>query len=264
MQDVVLGRLLLSLHTVAIVARKEMSPASDSMQFVTQCNDLEYGIFGRKEFMLRKSILAVLAVLLLGPAWSALAGYDPALAVYWPLDDGAGTIAHDPSGHGANGTISAGPTWVNAGKVGAGVLQFTGAGDVRGPHIAMNTQSFTIAFWMNPTLPASGSQIMFSEVQSSTADLSMHLRIGGLGQHRFARQRTRFGFYSDDLDSPANVFQSGTWYHLTFWYDWPSKARRIYINGVQVANNTSAAGFQATTGVHLPGLLDRQRTISRA
>ena len=198
--------------------------------------------------MLRKSILMALCVLLLGPALSALAGFDPSLVVYWPLDEGKGTVANDASGNGNSGTISTGPVWATPGKIGAGALRFTGAGHVRGPHIALNTQSFTIAFWINPTLPASGSQIMFSEVQSGTADLSMHLRIGGPASTDSPVSGIRFGFYSDDLDSPANVVQSGTWYHLTFWYDWASKNRKIYINGVQVATNTSTAGFQATTG----------------
>ena len=114
--------------------------------------------------MLRKSTLAVSCLLLFGAAWSALAGFDPSLAVYWPLDEGTGTVANDASGHGANGAISATPTWVTPGKIGASALRFTGNYQVLGPHIAMNGQSFTIAFWINPTLPASGSQIMFSEV----------------------------------------------------------------------------------------------------
>ncbi len=196
--------------------------------------------------MLRKPILVVFCLLLLGPAWSALAGLDPTLAVYWPLDEGAGTVATDMSGHGVNGTISAGPTWVTPGKIGAGALRFAAAGDVRGAHIALNQQSFTIAMWVNPQLV--GSQILFSEVQSSSTGLSMHLRLGGSSSTDAPVNGIRFGFYSDDLDSPANILQSGTWYHLTFWYDWASKNRRIYVNGVQVAQNQSTSGFLATSG----------------
>ncbi len=88
--------------------------------------------------MLRKSVLVVFCTLLLGPAWSALAGFDPTLAVYWPLDEGTGTIAHDMTVNANNGTISAGPTWVTPGKIGVGALKFTGTGDVRGTHVAMD------------------------------------------------------------------------------------------------------------------------------
>jgi len=97
--------------------------------------------------MLRKPIPVTFCLLLLGPALSALAGLDPTLAVYWPLDEGVGTVATDMSGHGINGTISAGPTWVAPGKIGAGALRFTGTGDVRGPHVAIDNRSFTIRPW---------------------------------------------------------------------------------------------------------------------
>jgi hypothetical protein len=199
--------------------------------------------------MLRKSVLVVLSILLLGPALSALAGFDPTLAVYWPLDEGKGTVATDATGKGINGTISAGPTWVTAGKIG-GALNFTGTGDVRGPHVPMDSRSFTIAMWVNPRLPASGSQIVFSEQVSGANSVSMHLRIGGpASTDSGGVNNIRFGFYNDDVDSPANVLQSNTWYHLTFWYDAPSKNQRIYINGVQVAMRTATNHFLATSGV---------------
>jgi regulation of enolase protein 1 (concanavalin A-like superfamily) len=165
------------------------------------------------------------------------------------MDEGTGTIVNDLSGHGVNGTIAGGPAWTAPGKIGTGALRFTGAGDVRGPHVAIDSRSFTIAMWVNPTLPASGSQIVFSTLSSNATSTSLHLRLGGPASTDSPVSGIRFGFYSDDLDSPANVLQSNTWYHLTFWYDWASKNRRIYINGVQVAQNTSTIGFLATTGV---------------
>ena len=198
--------------------------------------------------MLKKSVFAVFCLLLLGPAWSAFAAYDPALAVYWPLDEGTGTVANDATGKGINGTISAGPAWVTAGKIG-GALNFTGTGDVRGAHVAIDSRSFTIAMWVNPRLPASGSQIVFSEVQTGSTSLSLHLRLGGPASTDSPVSGIRFGFYSDDVDSPANVLQSNTWYHLTFRYDSTSKNQRIYVNGVQVAMRTATNHFLATTGV---------------
>ena len=197
--------------------------------------------------MLRKSVFVILATLLLGPAWSAFAGFDPSLAVYWPMDEGTGTIAHDMTVNANNGTISAGPTWVTPGKIGAGALRFAGTGDVRGAYVAMNQRSFTIAMWVSPSLTS--SQIIFSEQSSAANSVSMHLRLGGTGSTDAPVNGIRFGFYNDDLDTPANVLQSNNWYHLTFWYDWSSKARRIYLNGVQIATGTSTTGFLATSGV---------------
>ncbi|MCL5279087.1 MAG: discoidin domain-containing protein, partial [Planctomycetes bacterium] len=198
--------------------------------------------------MFRKPILVTFCLLLLGPAWSALAGFDPALAVYWPLDDEAGTIAHDMTVNANNGTISAGPTWATPGKIGSGALRFTGAGDVRGAHVALDNRSFTIAFWMNPTLPASGSQIVFSTSQSSATQLNLHLRVGGpASTDSGGTNNLRFGFYNVDLDAPTNSIQSGNWQHVAFWYDFAAQQKRIYINGVQVAQNSSVP-FLATSG----------------
>ena len=161
-------------------------------------------------------------LLLLGPAWSALAGFDPALAVYWPLDEGTGTVANDASGKGVNGTISAGPTWVTPGKIGTGALRFAAAGDVRGAHVAIDNRSFTIAMWVNPAID-DGSQILFSEQSSGANSVSLHLRLGGPASTDAPVNGIRMGFYNDDVDSPANVLQSNNWYHMTFWYDSTTK-----------------------------------------
>lgn len=45
--------------------------------------------------MLKKSVLVGFCVALLTPALSVLAGMDPALMVYWPLDEQSGNIAKD-------------------------------------------------------------------------------------------------------------------------------------------------------------------------
>ncbi len=196
--------------------------------------------------MLRQSALVMFCALALGSAGSAFAGLDPDLAVYWPLDEGSGTVANDLTGNGHTGTISAGPTWVTPGKIGGGALQFTGTGDVRGSHVAIDNRSFTIAMWMNPTLP-SGSQIVFSTQSSSATGLNLHLRIGGPGASDAPANGIRFGFYNIDLDSPANVLTANTWHHLVFRYDFEAQQKTLFLNGEQIAQNTSTA-FLATTG----------------
>ncbi len=197
--------------------------------------------------MLRRSVLVMFCALVVGLAGSAFAGLDPDLAVYWPLDEGAGTVAADLTGNGYDGTISTGPTWVTPGKIGDGALQFTGAGDVRGSHVAIDNRSFTIAMWVNPTLPSSGSQILFSTQSSGATGLNLHLRIGGPASTDSPVSGIRFGFYNIDLDSPANVLKSNTWYHLTFRYDFEAQQKTIFVDGMQVSQNTSTA-FLATTG----------------
>jgi len=195
--------------------------------------------------MLKKSVLVGFCVALLTPALSVLAGMDPALMVYWPLDEQSGNIATDMSGKGNNGTVSAGPTWV-AGKLG-GALRFAGAGDVRGPHIPLNNRTFTITMWINPSL--TGSQIVFSEVQSGSTNLSMHFRIGGTGSTDAPVNGIRFGFYSNDTDSPANILTANAWAHVAFWYDYEARVRKIFLNGVQVAQQTAVSPYLGASGV---------------
>jgi len=63
--------------------------------------------------MWRRSILTVLCVLLLGPAWPASGD----LVGWWPFDETEGSIAKDLSGNGNDGTIVGTPIWV-PGKIG--------------------------------------------------------------------------------------------------------------------------------------------------
>ena len=188
--------------------------------------------------MFKRSILVLLCVLVLGPAWSALAGLDPSLVAWWPFDEGSGTVAADGSGNGNDGTVEGGATWV-AGVLDA-ALEFNGSDAfVDAPHIPFNDKSFTIAMWINPGQTTS-DHIFFSQTQSSSTNLSMHFRVIGGGT-------IRFGFYSNDLDGPSGAVDTDTWYHVALWYDFPNQNRRIYMNGEIVAE-AAATPYKGTTG----------------
>jgi hypothetical protein len=93
--------------------------------------------------------------------------------------------------------------------------------------------------WVNPTL-SGGEQVIFGQVESGSQNLSLHYRIYGAGQ-------VRMGFYSNDLDAPSGSVEEGSWYHLAFWYDFENQNRRIYINGVIIAED-SAAPYLGSVG----------------
>jgi len=65
-------------------------------------------------------ILATLALPLASTSPTAQATVDPDLVVHWPLDEGSGTTATDISGHGNDGILYNGATYV-PGQVGTGV-----------------------------------------------------------------------------------------------------------------------------------------------
>ena len=155
--------------------------------------------------MLRKPVLVVLCVLLLGAAGAALAALDPDLVAYWPYDEGAGTIAVDLSGNGNDGTLQGGALWV-AGQL-DGAIQFNGSDAyVSAPHIAFDSRSFTIAMWINPVLYTT-QQTVFSQQQSGDTNLSMHFRLGGPAGTIPAPGAVRMGFYGNDLDTADGLIE---------------------------------------------------------
>ncbi|MEA3225649.1 MAG: LamG-like jellyroll fold domain-containing protein, partial [Planctomycetota bacterium] len=175
--------------------------------------------------MYRKLICLVSLVAVLSAAGTASAD----LVAWWRFDDGSGTTAMDTSGNGNDGELNGGAEWTD-GQIGGGI-QFNGAdSSVIAPHIPLNNQSFTIAMWVNPVL-YTDQTVIFSQVQTNSQGLSMHYRLWGDG-------RVRMGFYSNDLDTVAGTVADNNWYHITFWYDADGPTRRIYIDGVQTAEDS--------------------------
>ena len=178
------------------------------------------------------SFVFVLALALSGPVSAEL-------VAWWRFDDGSGTTATDSSGNGYDGTVNGDAQWV-AGQL-AGALYFNGANvHVTAPFIPLNSRTFTITMWVNPELYTS-EQIVFSQTQSRSLDVSMHFRIYGPGSGR-----VRMGFYSNDLDT-TRTLEENNWYHITFWYDFENRNRRIYIDGVMEAE-ASASPYLGTSG----------------
>ena len=168
------------------------------------------------------------------------------LVGYWRFDDGAGTTAVDSSGNGNDGALSGGAQWV-IGQLGQ-AIQFNGS-DARvvAPNIPLNSRSFTIMMWVNPVL-YTGEQVVFSTGLTGSNDTDMHFRLGGAGSGNVPAGGVRMGFYNNDLDTAGGLIQDNTWYHLAFWYDFPNRGRKIYVNGVQQAQQTSVNPYLGTSG----------------
>ena len=78
--------------------------------------------------MFRKLIYSLSFVLVLGSAAGvATADITSGLLVYWPFDEGAGSIVLDATGNGHDGTFNGAPQWVD-GKYGK-ALHFDGVDD---------------------------------------------------------------------------------------------------------------------------------------
>jgi hypothetical protein len=184
------------------------------------------------------SFVFVLGVALTGTTRAELVGW-------WRFDEGSGTSALDSSGNGNDGVIEGDAKWV-AGQLG-GALEFNGSNArVVAPYIPLDSRSSTITMWVNPVL-YTGEQVVISQVENNSTNLSLHYRLGGPGSGNVSPGGVRMGFYSNDLDTPGDLIQENEWYHLTFWYDFENQNRRIYIDGVMEAEGT-AGPFLGTTG----------------
>jgi hypothetical protein len=167
------------------------------------------------------------------------------LVAHWRFDEGSGTLASDTSGNGNDGVLEGDAKWV-AGQLG-GAIEFNGQNArVVAPYIPLDSRSHTITLWVNAVL-YTGEQVVISQVENNSTNLSLHYRIGGPGSGNVPAGGVRMGFYSNDLDTTGDLIQENQWYHLTFWYDFENQNRRIYIDGVLQAEG-SAGPFLGTTG----------------
>lgn len=99
--------------------------------------------------MCRRLFYLISLVVVLSMAGNASAD----LILHWRFDDGSGTIAHDSSGNGYDGTIEGNATWV-AGKIG-GALDFGGGervvDETAGDYIN-GLEAMTVSLWIKSNL----------------------------------------------------------------------------------------------------------------
>lgn len=167
---------------------------------------------------------------------------DLALALTFDTGD---TIV-DLSGQKNKITVNGNPKSVD-GYFGKG-LSFDGKSAVVAPYIPFKDNSFTIQLWVKPDMI--GDEIVFSQHDSSSANLSLHLRI-------YTSGGVRFGFYGNDLDGPANSIRKGEWQNLTFVFDLSDKSRKIYVDGNKIASGTSVSAYFGSKGETKIGAWER-------
>jgi hypothetical protein len=176
--------------------------------------------------MRRKLIYVTLMVLVLSLAGSTSAN----LVGYWKFDEGSGTIAHDSSGNGNDGTFNGDPQWVT-GYFG-GALEFDGSGD-----------------WLDcgsdPSLSISGAVTMTAWIKVNT--LGLDQKVGGNQDN--ANGGYKMTFYSNnkvefEVRNSSNagtlnrdvaggtILQTGEWYHVAGVYSQADGYIRTYVNGV--------------------------------
>jgi len=171
---------------------------------------------------------------------------------WWPLVDGAGTIAYDGSGNGNDGTLTnmTSADWLT-GQTGCPQLVegynrpmwFSNAGSdyVQVASDGSSTfanQSHTVAGWIyTPDATPSGDRVLFSYDYTSHVNpyYSIHVRLTGASGRLYFIWNDGTTYHDIYKDS---AFTDNTWHHYACTFI--SGSQKIYIDGAEVASGTRA------------------------
>ena len=175
--------------------------------------------------MSRKVTFLISLVLVLAAAGSASAG----LVAHWRFDEGSGSVAHDTSGNGNDGTFVGDPQWTT-GKLG-GALEFNGSSDYAEVPFSeslrvINQGDFSIAAWFKLNEFPGEYKSVFQQGDDTS---------GGPG-------RTWLFFHqSDEIRSSLGGsatgsgvgMESGVWYHavVVVTEGGANDSVQLYVNG---------------------------------
>jgi hypothetical protein len=163
-------------------------------------------------------------------------------ALWWRLDDGAGTTAADRSGGANPGTLTNGPTW-GVGITGTAVT-LDGTNDTVVADQAVNTDlSFSVSAWVHPTVGGTTRTILS---QDGTTVSAFNLRYDSTGYWKMSMPRTDSTGATIDTATSAIPAPLNQWTHLVGVYDDTADLIRLYVNGVQSGTAAHTVDFAAT------------------
>jgi ribosomal protein L40E len=159
------------------------------------------------------------------------------LVGYWKFDEGSGTIAHDSSGNGNDGTVY-GASWTNG--ISNGALQFDGLDDYVGisssPSLTLSGNEISLEMWIRPTATLNSSLSSHVNIMDKANAYGFEMFVNGGGRMDFF---VNIGGADQWLSSTTNDWIAGSWYLIAGTYDGSSE--KIYVNGV-LENTTSLSG----------------------
>ena len=174
---------------------------------------------------------------------SAVVGISP--LTYLPFDDGSGTVARDATGHGWNGALLNGASWVTGYSNGAVNLSGSNQYISLPPGLVNSLKDFSITTWVNLGSLASWARIfdfgsgtstyMFLAPQSGSGNLRVAITTNGNGAEQ-------------QINAPA-ALPIGAWHHVAVTLT--GGVGILYLDGMGVGTNSgitlSPSGLGATT-----------------
>ncbi len=181
---------------------------------------------------------------------------------YWKFDEGSGTIVHDSTINGRDGTITGTNYWTTdippvcpSGKA----LKFDGDDYVTIPPIHFSggyyPEPFSVEAWVKAD--AIGSAGIIQKKDANGVNYDLYMTSDG-----------RLNFYAGYYTSVSSttIISPGNWYHVVGVFD--ARYIFIYINGVQEdwvnADYTFEAGNAIIVGSNFNGVIDQVRIWDRA
>ncbi len=211
--------------------------------------------------------MPLIAMLLLLVARVVCAAPDEAgLVACWDFDEGEGTVLHDRTGNGNDGTVH-GASWVRVGTGSA--LRFDGQDDTvdcgTGASLGL-TSAATLEAWVFPeAIPGSGEAGI---VGKDFASYSLTYYVDG----------QCWWYISGGGNNCKAAVSPGAWHHVVGSFD--GQVLRLYVDGVLAASQqtksptigagkaflmgASAGDAEYTRGAHFKGMLDEVRVYGRA
>jgi hypothetical protein len=194
---------------------------------------------------MRTSVVLLAFTLALGlAAGVANADIKSGLVGYYPLNEGAGNIAHDMSREGHDGTLHNGITWISPGYQGGGV-NCDGTTDTRIElgtwNPAAGTGQLSLALWIRWAGGGGTYQGLIGK-RNTWPDTTMF---------QFQVRPENGGIFRLETGSAAIVSPNNTltpfvqtWAHVAATFD--GTTCRLYLNGVQVASGAFAFNMAGT------------------
>ncbi|MDP3014810.1 MAG: LamG domain-containing protein [bacterium] len=163
---------------------------------------------------------------------------DPNLVGYWKFNETSGTNAYDASGRGNNGTLTNGPTWTT-GRAGNalnfdGVDDFVNAGNAASLQVGGSGKSFTLEGWTK----RASSGVYHNIIWQGTATKNNGLHFEYRNTNVFT-----LDFYGNGLNTPIAYTDVNEWHHWVGTYDGSTNARKLYRDGILVANDTATEDY---------------------
>ncbi len=205
-----------------------------------------------------------------GPVWSfstmpdiPLAD-DPNLVAHWSLDEAAGTVVLDMSGHGHHGTFVSAPQWVDG--LAGSALEFDGADD-EVEHLlpeARNFPTFTTALWVRA---ATVGQVQYSSAFSShtpnTAGHQIDVDGGNPGVYRLNPPGGTTLVFGPVVTEWVHLALVGEGTALQFYYN-GSLAMTGDVTDSEVLFNQFVLGAARSRANHFAGTIEDFRFYDKA